>query len=171
MAKFIVGEKTFEIPEEKLKEYPQSILTLIWEWRDQGADSVLLDSIQVSDFQIIVNFYLTGKWPNKYLKCNRMPTVTVGGDIDVDAADYFLLPSDPGYMEWDEEIFKTPDSPPLKSLGEEWTPSHFGDRDYENGDYQDKDCLWAEREYQEDMRRADERAEWDAFDDYMERFM
>lgn len=165
-AQFVVNNKTFIIPLDKLSTYPDSILSIIWSWRKEGEDKVVINDIEVSDFQIIVNFYLTGRWPNKYLRCNRMPTVKVGQSV-VDACDYFLLPCDQDYMEWDEELYKTPDSPPVS----DWTPSHFGDKDYENGDYKDRDCLWAERMYQDKMRREDERAEWDAFDEYMERFM
>lgn len=165
MAQFVVKNKTFVIPEGRLNSYPDSFLAIAWKWREIGEDSVDVGDIDPSEFQVIVNFYLTGKWPNYYLKNNRLPIVSINGQ-KVDATDYFLLPCDDNHIDWSVDEAGSPESPKVTG----WSPAHFKDRDYERGDYKDRDCLWGERLFQEKMRREDERAEWAEMEEFMDRF-
>lgn len=158
MPKFIVNNKTFEIPENKLMNYPESVLAIVWRWRNKSEDSVLIENIEIPDFCIVVNFYNTGKWPNSYLTKSKLPRVRVNGEF-VDAADYFLLPSGDEHIDWES----SDDS--VSSSEEE---SEYAEHEKV---YKDRDCLWAQRLYDEKMRREDERAEWDLFEDYMDRIM
>lgn len=167
MAQFIVDRTIFSIPEEKLMSYPDSVLAILWSWRQVGENEVAVENVSIKDFRMIVDFYLTGKWPNRYLRGVSLPQVKVGNMV-VDAADYFLLPSGDSYTDWSDNSSST--STEESDVGD-WTPSHFGDKDYEMGDFKDRDCLWAERLHDEKMRREDERAEWDCFEDYMDRIM
>lgn len=155
MVQFKVKNEIFDIPKDKLEKYPQGILYISWKWENFSEDPMEILHMEPEDFKTIVNFYDTGKWPNRYLRCNRIPCLTFSDGFKVEATLYFNLPDTDEDMSWENDLTQSPSST-TSSENE-----YLTDREYK-----DRDCLWGERLHQEKLRREDERAEWDGFDVY-----
>ena len=145
MALFSCYDQTIEISLDRLNEYPECLLSLMWRWHllsNPATAPCRLENVSLENFWSLEDFFLQGAWlspwsPKSICKYNMQ----IEG-VTCKIWDYFMLPQI--YDEEDEEEEEQED----------------GDVDEFIGDYEKYT-----REYEEDFSLVDREIDEDNDDD------